>query len=451
MECSCINFLKKEKKLNNFCLEGRIDSRPCFFRIDTGSDVTILRENFLDSKKHCILANNCFLHYPTGETVLVENKAVVKIEIGKFCLDFPVFIAKIEDDCILGVDFLERVKLGGIFTSFFNGEELENQKNFLCSRISREGEGIPQNLLEFYEKNSITLDVLQKEKFAEVIVNFLDVFTEEIVAGNCSVIEHAINVNNSSPIKQVPRRVPLLMRGEVEKILEEMKQQGVIEESCSPWISPAVLVKKKDGTIRFCVDFRKLNAVTEKDSYPLPRIDDLLDRLSGNSWFTTLDLKSGYWQIKLRSQDKEKTAFSIGNGLWQFTVMPFGLCNAPATFERLMEKVLRPVLNKICMVYLDDVIIFGKTFEEMVENLREVFLLLRKANLKLNPKKCVFFKREVKYLGYLISEKGISTDPEKIEAVRNWPIPRSRKQKRILPHCKTFVFSNRKSKEIYMG
>lgn len=113
------------------------------------------------------------------------------------------------------------------------------------------------------------------------------------------------------------------MREEVNETIEEMKKQGVIEESCSSWVSPAVLVRKKDGTIRFCVDYRKLNAVTKKDSYPLPRIDDILDQLLGNSWFSTLDLKSGYWQVKIRSEDKEKTAFSIGNGLWQFTVMPF--------------------------------------------------------------------------------------------------------------------------------
>lgn len=140
------------------------------------------------------------------------------------------------------------------------------------------------------------------------------------------------------------------MRGEVEKILDEMKQEGVIEKSRSLWISPAVLIRKKDGIIRFCVDFRKLNAVTERDSYPIPRIDDLLDRLSGNAWFTTLDLKSGYWQVRLRPQDKEKMTFSIGSGLRQFAVMPFDLCNAPVTFERLMEKVLHPILNKICMV-----------------------------------------------------------------------------------------------------
>jgi len=156
----------------------------------------------------------------------------------------------------------------------------------------------------------------------------------------------------------------------------------------------------------------------------------MLDRLSGNSWFSTLDLKSGYWQIKIRLEDKEKTAFSIGNGLWQFTVMPFGLCNAPATFERLMEKVLQQLLFKICLVYVDDVIIFSGSFEAMLNRLRQVFLRLRSANLKLNPKECPFFKREIKYLNHVVSEKRITTDPKKISTVKEWPAPRNKKQVR---------------------
>ncbi|KMQ86489.1 krab-a domain-containing protein [Lasius niger] len=220
------------------------------------------------------------------------------------------------------------------------------------------------------------------------------------------------------------------MRDEVDKIMEEMKTERIIEESQSPWVSPAVMIKKKDGTLRFCIDYRRLNAITVKDSYPLPRIDDILDQLSGNSWFSTLDLKSGYWQVKVRPSDKEKTAFSIGKGLWQFTVMPFGLCNAPATFERLMEKVLHGIISKKCLVYLDDIIIFGKDFIEMFKNLEEVFLRLQKANLKINPKKCLLLQRNVKYLGHVVSEQGITTDPEKITAVKDWPIPHTKKQLR---------------------
>ncbi|XP_018371543.1 PREDICTED: RNA-directed DNA polymerase homolog [Trachymyrmex cornetzi] len=168
-----------------------------------------------------------------------------------------------------------------------------------------------------------------------------------------------------------------------------MREQGVIQESVSPWMSPAILVKKKDGTIRFCVDYRKLNAVTKKDSYPLPRIDDIFDQLSGSSWYSTLDLKSGYWQVKIRPEDKEKTAFSVGNGLWQFKVMPFGLCNAPATFEQVMEQILQELLSKICLVYLEYMIIFSESFEEMIGNLKKVFLRMREvpgSNLGRAPK-----------------------------------------------------------------
>jgi len=153
----------------------------------------------------------------------------------------------------------------------------------------------------------------------------------------------------------------------------------------------------------------------------------MLNRLAGNSWFSSLDLKSGYWQVRICPEDKEKTAFSIGKGLWQFTVMPFGLCNAPATFERLMEKVLQRLLNKICMVYLNNVIIFSEDFESMIERLRQVFLRLRSTNLKLNPKKC-FLRKEIKYLGHVVSERRITTDEEKISSVSDWPVPRTKKQ-----------------------
>ena len=164
----------------------------------------------------------------------------------------------------------------------------------------------------------------------------------------------------------------------------------------------------------------KIDDMTHKDSYPLPRIDDTLEALAGSKWFSTLDLKSGHWQVKLHEEDKEKTAFSAGNGLWQFTVMPFGLCNAPATFERLMEQVLAGLPITVVLVYLDDVLV---SFPDHVFNLRQVFQRLQRAKLKLAPKKCVLFQREVDYLGHVVGEKGISTDPIKIRAISSWPIP----------------------------
>jgi hypothetical protein len=179
------------------------------------------------------------------------------------------------------------------------------------------------------------------QKLEKLIADYDDIFAVDCEDhGRTNKVYHRIDTGDARPIRQ-PRRVPLAKQAEVRDMIDDIQRRGVIEESDSPWSSPVILVRKKNGELRFCVDYRKLNDVTRKNSFPLPRIDDTLDTLSGAKWFSTLDLKSGYWKIDVHIDDKEKTAFSSGQGLWQFTVMPFGLCNAPATFERLMETVLR--------------------------------------------------------------------------------------------------------------
>lgn len=254
--------------------------------------------------------------------------------------------------------------------------------------------------------------------------------SKDLPTGRTHIVQHSINTTSSLPIRQPPRRLPLAKQQEASDLIYKMLQDGIIEESSSPWSSPVVLVTKKDGTTRFCVDYRRLNDITKKDSYPLPRIDDTLSTLSGSTWFSTLDLKNGYWQVDIHPEDKEKTAFSTGTGLYQFTVMPFGLCNAPATFERLMEMVLKGLTWKICLVYLDDILVMGKSFDDHLKNLEEVFARIGDANLKLNPKKCLLFQKQVEFLGYTVTEKGIGTSVGKINAIREWPRPRDKQEVR---------------------
>ena len=189
-------------------------------------------------------------------------------------------------------------------------------------------------------------------------------------------------------------------------MVSDMLSQGVITPSQSPWASPIVLVRKKDGGIRFCVDYRRLNQATKLDEFPLPRIDDTLDLLAGTRYFSTLDLASGYWQVGMEQGSQEKTAFRTYVGLYEFVKMPFGLVNAPATFD----------LFRRCVVV-------GRTLEEHNANLAEVPKRIQAAGLKLKPRKCNFAQTEVTYLGHVISARGVRTDPEKIKAVQEFPTP----------------------------
>ena len=279
--------------------------------------------------------------------------------------------------------------------------------------------------VSMFEKDLEELNPEEQETFYALIKKYGDQFmVEGRKLGKTSIVKHKIYTGEHAPIKQRPRREPLGMRDIIKEELQKMEEQGVIEPSNSPWASPVVLVKKKDGTVRFCIDYRKVNEVTEKDAYPLPRIEDNLDSLKGAKWFSTLDLASGYWQVEMEEEDKAKTAFCTKYGLFQFNVMPFGLCNAPGTFERLMETVLRGMQWERAVLYLDDIIIFSETIEDHMQRVEEILIRLKQANLMLKPSKCHFFKRQVEFLGHIVSQKGVETDPKKIKDVKEWPIPR---------------------------
>ena len=282
--------------------------------------------------------------------------------------------------------------------------------------------------------DSPVLTVEQKHQLKELLLQNGDLFAlGPSKLGVINVVQHTINIGNSTPIRQQARRIPFTLHSKVDNMTEEMLEQGIIQPSQSPWVSPNVLVAKKDGTTNFCVDYRRLNTVTKLDVFPLPRVDDSVDLLSKSKYFSTLDLVSGYWQVNMSPESVEKTAFATHSGLYEFAVMPFGLCNAPATFQRLMETVLAGLARNACMVYLDDILVLGATLEEHLQNLAQVFDRLRKAGLQLKPTKCHPAQKEIAYLGFIVTDKGVAADQQKIEAVRSYPTPTN------LKHLRSFL------------
>jgi len=255
-----------------------------------------------------------------------------------------------------------------------------------------------------------------------VVNEYLDVFPEELPGMPPDRdIEFVIDfVPGTSPIAKRPYRMAASELAELKKQLEELQRIGFIRPSSSPWGALVLFVKKKDGSMRLCVDYRALNEVTIKNKYPLPRIDDLFDQLKGAKYFSKIDLRSGYFQLKIRESDIPKTAFVTRYGQFEFTVMSFGLTNAPAYFMNLMNKVFMDELDKFVIVFIDDILIYSKSVQEHEQHLRVVLEKLRANKLYAKFSKCEFWLEKVAFLGHILTAEGVAVDPEKVEAVSNW-------------------------------
>ena len=251
-----------------------------------------------------------------------------------------------------------------------------------------------------------------------------DVFAKSDMDLGCTnAIKHRIKTVDDVPVNLPYRRIPPSQLEEVKQHIEKLIQKGAVVESTSDYASPIVVVRKRSGDIRLCNDFRLLNAKTVKDAHALPRINESMDALHGSKWFSCLDLQSAYAQVPMHPDEQHKTAFSTPFGLYEHTRMAYGLCNGPSTFQRLVQTMFRKELFNTILRYLDDVLVFSTTIQEHIERLDVVFTKLTEYGLKLEKLKCHFFQPEVKYLGHQVSASGIGTDPEKISAVREWPIP----------------------------
>ena len=264
-----------------------------------------------------------------------------------------------------------------------------------------------------------------KQQVNELLIEFQDIFAlSDLELGKTNLVKHHIPVTNPVPFKDRHARIPPSQFEPLRKLLRNMEEVGTIRKSNSPWSGSIVLVKKKDGNLRFCIDLRKLNARTVKDAYALPRIEETLDYLAGSKWFSALDLNLGYWQVELDEESKPLTAFNAGPlGFYECEQMPFGATNTPATFQRMMETCLGDLHLNWCLIYLDDIIVFAKTQEEAITRLGTVLQKLREVGLKLKPSKCKLFKTSLLYLGHIVSEDGIRTDPKKTETILLWPVP----------------------------
>lgn len=372
------------------------------------------------------------LHHPTSPIAGVLEPAKMKTDTGDLVISRAV--ARVDDDLMVPVRManigateirmVEGEELGTVFTLRGDGEGIYQvcEDDDPADDETQDDVGRDPELAVDLDGNDFSAE--GERKLRLLVGEYDSIFSRgPNDIGRTHLVEHHIDTGDAEPVKQRPRRVPWRLRDQVESQKEQMLKDGVIEESNSPWCSPIVMAKKKDGTFRFCVDLRALNKVTKGFSHPLPTVQDSLDSLAGAKFFSTLDMASGYWQVGLDESAKEKTAFTTGRGLHQFTVMPFGCKNAGPTYQKLMELVISGMDAKSCLVYLDDVILFNQTEEDHLRDLAEVFARIKKAGMKLKPSKCSLARKEVRFLGHLVSRDGVRPDPHNTQKVSLWPRP----------------------------
>ena len=289
----------------------------------------------------------------------------------------------------------------------------------------------------------------ERSKLFKLVSRYEQIFfTEGKNLSFTNAIKHSIKTKDEMPIHAKSYRYPFCHREEVQRQISKLLEQGIIRHSISPWTSPVWIVPKKldasgQRKWRLVIDYRKLNEKTIDDRYPIPNISDILDKLGRSMYFSTLDLASGFHQVEIDEKDIPKTAFSVENGHYEFLRMPFGLKNAPSTFQRVMDNVLREHIGVICLVYMDDIIVFSTSLTEHMENLTKIFKTLEKHNLKLQLDKSEFLQKEVAFLGHIVTPEGVKPNPDKIQVIRDWPLPKTEKELRgflgILGYYRKFI------------
>ncbi|KAI0493363.1 hypothetical protein KFK09_023479 [Dendrobium nobile] len=414
-----------------------ISDQPCRVLFDSGASHSFLSEHcfeilHLDSM---VLPVSLSVILPAGNPLVARQFCLCEIEIsGKKWKSSLIRLPISSYDVILGMDWLSQYEaqidcLKKQVSLLVAGERVVFQglRGVLSSLVSvlevsrMWKKGCPVFLASVRDLN---LEVGSVSEIP-VVREFADVFPEELVGlPPDRDVEFSIDVfPGTAPISKAPYRMAPKELSELKVQLQELVDRGFVRPSVSPWGAPVLFVKKKDGTLRMCIDYRDLNKVTIKNKYPLPRIDDLFDQLSGSSVFSKIDLRSGYYQVKVKETDVVKTAFSTRYGHYEFLVMPFGVTNAPAIFMDLMNRVFREYLDQFVIVFIDDILVYSASEDEHARHLRIVLETLRRHQLYAKFSKCEFWLKSISFLGHVVSGEGISVDPQKIQAVADWPRP----------------------------
>ncbi|MGL5708894.1 MAG: reverse transcriptase domain-containing protein [Aeromonas sp.] len=412
---------KKQIRRNPFFVNGNINGRPAQMIIDTGADVSLI-----DKKTYNLCGLNGMQNTKTklksasGNSIEVLGEMKnVEMEIEGKNIITDAIITKSEPNgyAIIGADAFMRNK---------------DKINEIITRI-----------LWSSDKDRKRIKWIRETAISGVEEAYSHLFKTELnEMTKCKLGVHLIKTEGF-PVVQKNVRVPKLWEYEIDKEIEKLKKSGIIRDSKSPWASSIVPVRKKSGEMRLCIDFRKVNKITLRDNYPLPRIDEIIEDLASAKVFSILDATSGYYQIEIAEEDKEKTAFRWKSGFYEFNRMPFGLCNAPSTFQRVMDEMFLGISGKFVVPYLDDIIVFSESKESHIKHLEEVFKRIEMGGLVLNKAKCKFFKEELNILGHVISNGIVKPDKTKIEAINNFKRPENIRQLRsflgLINYCRGFI------------
>ncbi|KMQ84279.1 reverse ribonuclease integrase, partial [Lasius niger] len=403
----------------------KIRGYPLAALVDSGSNRTLLgREGIKIIRKIGFPTDKnrgVRIRTANGQLADIKEEVRIPIELENAYQDVTVaLLPNLAVPCILGIDFLVKF---GIALDFASGEWYFAQHPHVRYRLATDTTSRETSCCGLSELNS------EQERALE---NFFQTLPEPSPnPGVTELTDHKIDVGSSPPIKQrcylVSPKVQEAIRAETDKMLAA----GIIEPSFSEWSNPIVMVKKPNGKYRFCLDFRKVNSVSKKDAYPLPNMNGILDKLRSARYISTIDLSQAYFQVPLAKESREITAFSVpGMGLFHFTRMPYGLTGAPATFQRLLDRLIGPEMEPHVFAYLDDIVIVTPTFEEHMSWLKKVLDRIVTAGLTVNPDKCEFCRSQVRYLGFIVQQEGLTVDPEKTRPILEYPAPRNLKQLR---------------------